>query len=828
MEPLHHVDPFAGASDFLSHFPPVGSAATEGQLRAFWSTTLHVVVSEAKNVVKESDNNNFYCQLAVDDEVVARTSVVWRASASPFFGEEFFIECRHNMQSLRVYIHTAEKHDPVGVVNFHRSMFEGPRPLDGWFPLAKPTPQTEPHGEVLVAFLLSHPPRATRIHLTVSVLAGRDLAPKDSTARVDPHVVIVLDNERQSTNRAKGMRYPRWDTTFTFERARLPPSALIQLYDGGTLIGEAKADLAGIHPDIPLQEWYRMMPSEAALDKFQAGQGSIRMRAKYSKELILPYPCYLSLVELLQVDGSTPEGIQHGLISLLEGLLMDPNYRYTDREHVARMLVRTMLYRHQSITFLSTLNGVEIANCKNASSLFRGNTLATKCTDQFMKMVGLPYLHDTLKPAIDVVFREKKNCEIDPYLLSRKSSKGGNSADPTTQVGVLTRYLNMIFESIFSSVERCPPLMRAVFKSLRQDASKNDALPGDTAFTVVSGFLFLRFFAPAVLSPKLFGMREELADATTARTLTLLAKALMSVGNLGASMDSGKAEYMKPLYPVIRKHLAQLKKFIDELCDITLPPDAESTLARRKTSSSYTTATTDMSIQGEISAKVVHQDTALLSRTMRKRWFTLTPSILRVSKSRVRSAGGSEDEEYQTDQFSVVERLEAGAVDKRHAIMIEVEGVDTIVLGFSNKSELDKWLLALRQATATASGQAPAARHRPEAYYPYLPKTTSRKRGWTAPCAKCHGSVLIDPIADNQPAEVWAHKLFLTLLEGKELLEKRYPIDDGDDGEDEEAGGGGDDGEDTHDVHPRTRATLTQLYSILDDIHLAHLLHQDH
>lgn len=57
------------------------------------------------------------------------------------------------------------------------------------------------------------------------------------------------------------------------------------------------------------------------------------------------------------------------------------------------------------------------------------------------------------------------------------------------------------------------------------------------AFTVVSGFLFLRFFAPAVLSPKLFGMREELADAQAARTLTLLAKALMSVGNLGMPRD---------------------------------------------------------------------------------------------------------------------------------------------------------------------------------------------------------------------------------------------------------------------------------------------------
>lgn len=102
----------------------------------------------------------------------------------------------------------------------------------------------------------------------------------------------------------------------------------------------------------------------------------------------------------------------------------------------------------------------------------------------------------------------------------------------------------MIFDSIFSSVERCPTVMRLVFKYLQEDARKNPSLSEDTAFTVVSGFLFLRFFAPAVLSPKLFGMREGLADAATSRTLTLLAKALMSVGNLGASIDSGKAEYV--------------------------------------------------------------------------------------------------------------------------------------------------------------------------------------------------------------------------------------------------------------------------------------------
>ena len=37
-----------------------------------------------------------------------------------------------------------------------------------------------------------------------------------------------------------------------------------------------------------------------------------------------------------------------------------------------------------------------------------------QCTDQFMKIVGLRYLHDTVKPVIDDIFKEQLNCEIDP------------------------------------------------------------------------------------------------------------------------------------------------------------------------------------------------------------------------------------------------------------------------------------------------------------------------------------------------------------------------------------------------------------------------------
>lgn len=304
--------------------------------------------------------------------------------------------------------------------------------LEGWFPLCKPTQQTEPHGEVLVSFLQSA--TATGLdHLTVTVGCARDIVPKDATTKVDPQVVILLDNEKQSTEKLKGSRYPRWDATFTFERAKLPPTCLIQLFDGGMLIGEATASLEGLNQDIPQQDWHRLMPSAPALAKLAGAQGSLRVSIHFSKELILPFPCYSALVDLLEADCTDADGVWHGLPSILEELLVDPDFKYTDREQVARMLVRLLLLRHRSVEFLHIINGLEIAGCKEATSLFRGNTMASKCTDQFMKIVGLPYLHETLKPAIDLVFREKKNCEIDPYLLSR--GKGGKSGGAGPDVG---------------------------------------------------------------------------------------------------------------------------------------------------------------------------------------------------------------------------------------------------------------------------------------------------------------------------------------------------------------------------------------------------------
>lgn len=48
--------------------------------------------------------------------------------------------------------------------------------------------------------------------------------------------------------------------------------------------------------------------------------------------------------------------------------------------------------------------------------------------------------------------------------------------------------------------------------------------PQDVKYLAISGFLFLRFFAPAILTPKLFDLRDQHADPQTSRSLLLLAK----------------------------------------------------------------------------------------------------------------------------------------------------------------------------------------------------------------------------------------------------------------------------------------------------------------
>jgi len=135
-----------------------------------------------------------------------------------------------------------------------------------------------------------------------------------------------------------------------------------------------------------------------------------------------------------------------------------------------------------------------------ANLLFRGNTLLTKSVDTHMRRIGKEYLEECLAAKIKEINDKNLDCEVDPNRLASPQDMDRNWRR-------INHYTEEVWKSIVATKQRCPIELRIIFRHIRACAEDRY---GDFLRTVtyssVSGFLFLRFFCPAVLNPKLFGL----------------------------------------------------------------------------------------------------------------------------------------------------------------------------------------------------------------------------------------------------------------------------------------------------------------------------------
>ena len=135
-----------------------------------------------------------------------------------------------------------------------------------------------------------------------------------------------------------------------------------------------------------------------------------------------------------------------------------------------------------------------------ANLLFRGNSLLTKALDLHMRRLGKEYLEDTLAEKMRDIDESDPECEVDPNRVR-------NAEDLQRNWRNLITLTENVWKSIANSAERCPPELRHIMRHIRACAEDRygDFLR-NIIYSSVSGFLFLRFFCPAVLNPKLFGL----------------------------------------------------------------------------------------------------------------------------------------------------------------------------------------------------------------------------------------------------------------------------------------------------------------------------------
>ncbi|KAH6571245.1 hypothetical protein BASA60_007253 [Batrachochytrium salamandrivorans] len=276
------------------------------------------------------------------------------------------------------------------------------------------------------------------------------------------------------------------------------------------------------------------------------GVGAVRLWFKLTETIVMPLEYYSRFLTLLQ-DNSYFIPVILGKVS-------------QDREDAARSLIRIFETSDTALRFLKAAVAHEILLAPDSRTLFRANSMASKAVDVFMKHIALKYLKSVLEGPILEIVQSSKSGELDPLRAEKvdKPEKGLQK-----NIEALMAFNTLVVDSILNSAESMPTLLRGFFWFLQETVSKKFENDPIVRYTCISGFIFLRFFAPAVLGPRLFGLDVGEIDSRSARNLLLVAKTLQNLSNL---VEFGQKElYMAPMNVFIKNNMGRMKRFIESI-----------------------------------------------------------------------------------------------------------------------------------------------------------------------------------------------------------------------------------------------------------------------
>ncbi|XP_067087360.1 rasGAP-activating-like protein 1 isoform X1 [Osmerus mordax] len=746
------------------------------------NTSLYFRIVEGRNLSAKdvSGTSDPYCIVKVDNEVVARTATVWK-NLNPFWGEEYTLHLPMGFHTLSFYVmdeDTIGHDDVIGKISLSKeAVGSQAKGLDSWMNLIRVDPDEEVQGEIHLGLELLKD--AQRIGLRCHFIEARDLAPRDISGTSDPFARILFNNHSAETSIIKKTRFPHWGETLELEleTEELTEGGMVTLevwdwdmVGKNDFLGKVEIPFACLHKTPLLQGWFRLLPLGNHDDDAGGKLGALRLKVRLVEDRILPSLYYQPLLDLLVESVISPAEVEdHSPLTMLEEVTT-----VESRQDVAMTLVKIYLGQGLVVPFLDYLNTREVNHTSDPNTLFRSNSLASKAMEQFMKAVGMLYLHEVLKPIINRIFDDKKYIELDPCKIDlnrtrRISFKGAVSEAEVREssVEMLQGYLANIVESIVSSVAQCPPVMRVAFKQLHKRVEEQFPEPRneDVKYLAISGFFFLRFFAPAILTPKLFHLRDQHADTRTSRTLLLLAKAVQSVGNLGIQLGHGKEQWMAPLHPIILCSVASVKDFLDKLIDID--HDSVSEAPQRAV------FLPSVTVKEGFLQKHKAEGPQLLSRfAFKKRYFWLTSETLSYAKTpdwQVRSS-------IPIQRVVAVERVDENAFQQQNVMQVVTQDNDAqlhpMYIQCKNVNELNQWLSAIRKASIYNERMLPS-------FHP----GAHRSGKWTCclqtdraalGCSRTHSAVTLGDWSDPLDPDAEAQTIYKQLLQGRDKLRKQY------------------------------------------------------
>uniref|UniRef100_A0A8C9VTW5 RAS p21 protein activator 3 n=1 Tax=Scleropages formosus TaxID=113540 RepID=A0A8C9VTW5_SCLFO len=477
---------------------------------------------EAKNIPPYPGPNKMrdcYCTVNLDQEEVFRTKIVEK-SLCPFYGEDFYCEIPRSFRHLSFYIFDRDvfrRDSSIGKVAVKKENLQKYHGKDTWFQLQPVSADSEVQGKVHVELRLSEVITDNGIVCIKLACQGLPIV----NGQCDPYAAVSLlgptRSEAKKTKVKRKTNNPQFDEVFYFEVTR-PPSYTRRHFDveeedvdkmalrvdlwnasnlkfGDEFLGEVRIPLkvlahSGLH-----DAWYFLQPRDNGSKSEKLDDlGSLRLNIVYTEDHVFPSESYSPLRDLL-LRSARMEPVSASAAHILGEVCRE-------KQEAAIPLVRLFLHYGEIVPFLSAIAQAEV-NRTQVHDFIQESLLSLQiCADH-------------------------KPCEIDPVKLKESENLETNREN-------LRQYVDRIFTVITKSGVSCPTVMCDIFSSLRESAAKRFQDP-DVRYTAVSSFIFLRFFAPAILSPNLFQLRPHHPDPSTSRTLTLISKTIQTLGSLSKS-----------------------------------------------------------------------------------------------------------------------------------------------------------------------------------------------------------------------------------------------------------------------------------------------------
>ncbi|KAL6062536.1 Ras GTPase activating protein ira2 [Balamuthia mandrillaris] len=208
-------------------------------------------------------------------------------------------------------------------------------------------------------------------------------------------------------------------------------------------------------------------------------------------------------------------------------------------------------------------------------TLFRGNTVASKCMSLYIQWRGRRFLQALVVPLVTDVMRHEA-IEVNPSKLRDPSLLEQNQQR-------LLEAVELVFSAVESMATSFPSSLQSMFHFIFERVTER--WPGH-GYQIVGGFFWLRFMCPALVTPEKYEFVSSLSTSETRlsvhqrRSLILITKIIQNLSN--GVLFGEKEKFMGFSNAYIQSNEERMQAFLANLCNPTYDAPKDGTLPQQQ------------------------------------------------------------------------------------------------------------------------------------------------------------------------------------------------------------------------------------------------------